>query len=197
MESMNRLKRSLSLVFVFALVVGLLPFTTVAQASTGTVVLDPTQGPPETQVIARGSGWTPGDTLQVQWSNQNGRQVLATPTVDANGNFNASFRVPANATLGEQDVSVVDASDCSDLSQVCRGPFAFAKFTVIQSPNLPPVLLPGTIGGFPCATSFAPVGKVFAVGSSLYKVIEGDLKGAAAVLFFPHLSCFVPVQQAE
>jgi hypothetical protein len=67
--------------------------------------------------------------------------VLTSATVTDDGTFMAPFQVPSNATNyspdNPADVIAVDATEagCTDLSQVCRGPFAFAKFTVTQLPT--------------------------------------------------------------
>jgi hypothetical protein len=69
-----------------------------------TITLDPTEGPPETEVTATGSGWLAGHQVSVQW--EDGTE-LATTTVDDNGGFTASFSVPDAAAEGEYTVDFV------------------------------------------------------------------------------------------
>jgi hypothetical protein len=69
-----------------------------------TATLDPTEGPPGTEVTVTGSGWPPGDTIDVRWD-----ITLAQTTADDNGNIQVSFTVPADATEGEYDVFIRDA----------------------------------------------------------------------------------------
>jgi len=68
-----------------------------------TATLDPTEGPPGTEVIVTGSGWPPGDIIDVRWDT-----TLAQTTADDNGNIQVSFFVPADATEGEHDVFIRD-----------------------------------------------------------------------------------------
>ncbi|HZA24961.1 MAG TPA: Ig-like domain-containing protein [Dehalococcoidia bacterium] len=70
-----------------------------------TITLDPTEGPPETEVTATGSGWPAGHAVSVQW--EDGTE-LATPTVDGNGNLVVSFVVP-DAAEGEYTIEFVGA----------------------------------------------------------------------------------------
>jgi hypothetical protein len=69
-----------------------------------TATLDPPEGPPGTEVTVTGSGWPPGDTIDVRWD-----ITLAQTTADDNGNIQVSFIVPADATEGEHDVFIRDA----------------------------------------------------------------------------------------
>jgi hypothetical protein len=66
------------------------------------VILDPTEGPPDTEVTATGSGWSAGHEVSVQW--EDGTELTAT-TVDDNGDFTVSFTVPANATEREYTIN--------------------------------------------------------------------------------------------
>jgi hypothetical protein len=68
-----------------------------------TITLDPIEGAPGTEVMARGSGWPAGHEVSVQW--EDGTE-LATPTVDESGNFVASFIVP-DAAEGEYTIDFV------------------------------------------------------------------------------------------
>jgi uncharacterized repeat protein (TIGR01451 family) len=68
-----------------------------------TATLNPTEGPPGTEVTVTGSGWPPGDTIDVRWDT-----TLAQTTADDNGNIQVSFFVPADATEGEHDVFIRD-----------------------------------------------------------------------------------------
>jgi hypothetical protein len=68
-----------------------------------TATLDPTEGPPGTEVTVTGSGWPPGDTIAVWWDTK-----LAETTADSNGNIQVSFIVPADAAEGEYEVDVRD-----------------------------------------------------------------------------------------
>jgi hypothetical protein len=140
---MGRWKRSLSLAVVCAIVATLLvPLTTFAQNET--ISANPNSGAPGSTATLTGSGWTPGHEVQVQWSDPTDRRVLTNTAVALDGTFTAPFQVPWNAMnyspVDPADVIVVDATEagCTDLSQVCRGPFAFAKFTVTQSPQTTP-----------------------------------------------------------
>jgi hypothetical protein len=54
-------------------------------------------------VTVTGSGWPPGDTIEVRWDT-----TLAQTTADANGNIQVSFTVPADAAEGEHDVFIRD-----------------------------------------------------------------------------------------
>ena len=47
-----------------------------------TITLNPTEGPPDTEVTATGSGWLAGHEVSVQW--EDGTELTAT-TVDNNG----------------------------------------------------------------------------------------------------------------
>jgi hypothetical protein len=69
-----------------------------------TITLDPTEGPPDTEVTATGSRWPAGHEVNVQWEDGT---VLATTTVDDNGDFTVSFSVPDDATEGEYTIDFV------------------------------------------------------------------------------------------
>jgi hypothetical protein len=69
-----------------------------------TITLDPTEGPPETEVTATGSGWPAGHEVSVYWEDGT---VLATTTVDDNGDFTVFFTVPDNASEGEYTINFV------------------------------------------------------------------------------------------
>jgi hypothetical protein len=69
-----------------------------------TITLDPTEGPPGTEVTATGSGWPVGLDVSVQWENGT---VLATTTVDGNGSFTVSFTIPDDAAEGQHVIDFV------------------------------------------------------------------------------------------
>jgi hypothetical protein len=87
------------LLLLAALLLGVFFHSTPALAQ-ATVTLDPTSGPPGTQVTATGSGWTPGREITVRWDDTD----LTTTTVDSSGGFTVSFSVPENASLGEPSI---------------------------------------------------------------------------------------------
>ena len=64
-----------------------------------TVTLDPTEGPPDTEVTATGSGWSAGHEVSVQWEDGTG---LTATMVDDNGNFTVSFSVPDDAAESDE-----------------------------------------------------------------------------------------------
>jgi hypothetical protein len=88
-----------------------MPSTALARQSARSVVpassvmLNPSSGPPGTQVTAIGSGWTSGDPIQVQLDSGS---VNASTTVAGDGTFTVSFTVPANAALGPFSINFVD-----------------------------------------------------------------------------------------
>jgi hypothetical protein len=77
---------------------------TTAPDAQPTITLDPTEGAPGTEVTATGSGWSAGHAVNVQWEDGT---VLATTTVDDNGDFTVSFSVPDDAAEGEYTIDFV------------------------------------------------------------------------------------------
>jgi hypothetical protein len=69
-----------------------------------TITLDPTEGPPDTEVTATGSGWSAGHEVSVYW--EDGTELAAT-TVDDNGDLTVSFTVPDDAAEGEYTINFV------------------------------------------------------------------------------------------
>ena len=101
---------SLGVLACAALLTGLLSLRPALAAEA--VTLNPTEGPPETQVTATGSGWTsrqPGHEISVRWGDLQNPEVART-TVDNNGGFTVSFRVPKEATPGTHNIYFVDRS---------------------------------------------------------------------------------------
>jgi hypothetical protein len=94
-------------------------------------ILDPTEGPPGTEVTVTGSGWPPGDTIEVRWGT-----TLAETTADSNGNIQVSFTVPADATAGEHEIDIKDAEPGKG------GIDVHLTFTVTDSSEPPPSLNP-------------------------------------------------------
>ena len=119
---------SLGVLALVALLTGLLSLRPALAAEA--VSLNPTEGPPETQVTATGSGWTSGNVIKVEWDNP-GVEVART-TVDNNGGFTVSFRVPKEATPGTHNIYFAELT-------TSRGHFIVipATFTVTGSPPQP------------------------------------------------------------
>ncbi len=85
------------------LLLTVLPGTVFAQSPS--VALNPPQGPPGMLVNGTGSYWTPGDPMQVTWEDGT---ILASTTLDTQGNFLVSFIVPITAIPGAHTVSFSD-----------------------------------------------------------------------------------------
>ncbi len=83
------------------------------------ITVKPTQGPPGTVVTVTGSGWTPGNVVDISLSSS--VTILTKATVAGDGTFTTSFAVPENAATGQQ---FVDAKDET------TGETAQASFTV-------------------------------------------------------------------
>jgi hypothetical protein len=76
-----------------------------------TITLDPTEGPPGTEVIVQGSGWVAGETVIIQFSLSRNKDDLVfsevvQATVEDDGSFETTFTVPADAPIGVQEVIV-------------------------------------------------------------------------------------------
>jgi len=71
-----------------------------------TITLDPTEGPPGTEITVTGSGWIPRDTIFIHFAV--GGNEVAQATVGDDGSFVVSFIVPSDAEFGEQLVIAGD-----------------------------------------------------------------------------------------
>ena len=60
---------------------------------------NPANTPPGTTVTASGSGYQPGESVNIYWDSTSG-SLLATATADVNGNINHTVTTPGNATTG-------------------------------------------------------------------------------------------------
>jgi hypothetical protein len=83
-----------------------------------TITLDPTEGPPGTEVTVTGSGWAPGDTVSLQFAAnlENGDYhfltdyyALGETAVGDDGGFTFTFLVPADAKIGDARVAATSA----------------------------------------------------------------------------------------
>jgi hypothetical protein len=119
------------------------------------LLLSSQQGPPGTAVAVTGTGFQPGETVQVFF---NGAQV-GTPLADTTGTFKTSFTVPALANGNYQ----VDAKGQTS------GDSASAPFTV----GGPTVQLSTDSG--PVGTSLTATGSGFTPGETVRLIIAGSL----------------------
>jgi hypothetical protein len=94
-----------------------------------TITLDPTEGPPGTEVTATGSGWPAGHEVSVQW--EDGTE-LATPAVADNGDFTVSFTVPDDAAEGQHPIDFVSFPPEGEAYVIS------ASFTVTAPSGTPP-----------------------------------------------------------
>jgi hypothetical protein len=67
-----------------------------------TISLDLTEGPPGTQVTVQGSGWFPGETVNINFADPANK--VAQATVGDDGSFEITFIVPDDAEMGDQKV---------------------------------------------------------------------------------------------
>jgi hypothetical protein len=83
-----------------------------------TITLDPTEGPPGTEVTVTGSGWVPGDTVSLQFAAnlENGDYHFLTDyyhlgetAVGDDGSFTFTFTVPTDAKIGDARVGASSA----------------------------------------------------------------------------------------
>jgi hypothetical protein len=82
------------------------------------ITLDPTEGPPGTEVTVTGSGWAPGDTVSLEFAAnlENGSYqfltdwyALGETAVGDDGSFTFTFTVPTDAKIGEARVAATSA----------------------------------------------------------------------------------------
>ncbi len=67
----------------------------------------PATGAPSSMVVVSGSGWLPGDTVTVRFTDRKGTQTFFAPaTVNEAGEFSSEITVPAGAGAGEAQVHV-------------------------------------------------------------------------------------------
>lgn len=97
---------SCALLLTISLPVLMAPQAVFAQSST--VSINPTQGPPSTNVTGTGSNWTAGDQMQVSWADDG--SILANTTVQSDGTFTVGFTIPSSAGLGGHDIYFTDLS---------------------------------------------------------------------------------------
>jgi hypothetical protein len=105
----NRQCTIAALVVLLILFMALQPSLSPAHAQPApTITLNPTEGPPGTEVTVQGSGWTAGDIVSIQLGGpESGAPFneVAQATVDQQGNFTTTFTVPADANIGDQVVA--------------------------------------------------------------------------------------------
>jgi hypothetical protein len=70
----------------------------------------PTSGLPGSSVTVSGSGYLPGDTLTVRFTDRKGVQTFyPTVTVNGSGEFSTEIAVPAGAVTGAAQINVTSA----------------------------------------------------------------------------------------
>jgi hypothetical protein len=109
--------------------------------SIGTFVLYPPSGSPGSTFTVRGTGWTPGSTVEIAWVGAQQKSV----TVGSDGTFQAQYQVPTDASPGTHQVVV--SVVCSGS---CQGFGSPADFVVQETPASTPV--PPTATPVPAAT---------------------------------------------
>jgi hypothetical protein len=103
----NRQCTIAALVVLLILFMALQPSLSPAHAQPApTITLNPTEGPPGTEVTATGSGWPQGHEIKVRWDTPDNTDIAAT-AVDSNGGFTVSFTVPDDGAEGQHTVYFV------------------------------------------------------------------------------------------
>jgi hypothetical protein len=104
-------------------------------ASIPQVILEPDAGPPGTEVIVRGQGWTPGSSILIflvaPGQSQPASYATSSAIADAQGRFSAGFTVPSDPGWqgpGQATVMVRDSE---------HGVSGRATFNVTRSPVQP------------------------------------------------------------
>lgn len=119
-------KMSLVLGFLMsAVLAGQVP----AAAGSPALSLDPVTGPPTTQADVVGTGFLPAEVVDLAF----GAKARGTVSVDENGAFSATIRVPRSATAGAHDVTATGETSAL---------VAIATFVVV----MPSIALGRTIG---------------------------------------------------
>jgi hypothetical protein len=89
------------------------------------ITLDPTSGPPGSQVVVTGSGFTPEGAGNLYWDQVGSPLIGSISTVSQNGTFTATAMVPPNATPGLHAIVAYDNRSQASVS---------ADFTVEGKP---------------------------------------------------------------
>jgi hypothetical protein len=87
------------------------------------ITAEPAQGPPGTGVTVKGTGWPPGDSIEIAW-NFAYSNTVASVKADGNGAFTANVTLPQDAPIGP---TYVDAGDQSAFISG-QAPFNAQKF---------------------------------------------------------------------
>ncbi len=83
-----------------------------------TLKLAPTSGPRETVVTVSGSGYLPGDTLELKFSDHHDVKThYANVTVNGSGEFSVEITIPSTAALGGGEVKVASLVTGAKISQ--------------------------------------------------------------------------------
>jgi photosystem II stability/assembly factor-like uncharacterized protein len=126
-------------VIAIATLIFLSPLFTASSAAAGSpsLMINPTSGPVGTTVTASGSGFSPGETVNIDW-NAVGYDTVASTTADGSGAFsNVTFSVPAYAASGQNYVWAIGQTS---------GNSAYQFFTVTNASPTPTPTPTGTPG---------------------------------------------------
>jgi hypothetical protein len=71
------------------------------------ILVNPTQGPPGTEVTVTGSDWPAGNRIKLSWTSPP-FNTMKNVEADENGVFTTNFTVPQNAPIGMADVNAIN-----------------------------------------------------------------------------------------
>jgi hypothetical protein len=107
-----------------------------------TITLEPTEGPPGTEVTATSSGWIVGETVIIQFAiSRHGDNLafseVSQATVGDDGSFTTTFTVPSDAAIGEQKViaGIAEVSQQTAVFQVTGEPAVTVEGALTLDPD--------------------------------------------------------------